>query len=138
MALKVHYKTFKSLIKPYLEVKKHHFWKLWNTRRQYIDFRFSLEICTILPNDVIWHHSHSENLAHDRPVVATNFWYADIIHSILFRLHGLKRYYKTLKSLIIPFLKVMKHQKTVHWLQIFHGNMLNFTQWCHMASFTFR
>ena len=98
---------------------KHHLYKLRNTRRQYINFGFSTEISTILPNDVIWHHSHSENFALHRPIVASNIWYVDIMLSLLFRLHGLKLYYETFRSLITPFLKVMKHQKTVHRLQIF-------------------
>ena len=39
------YKTFKS---SFLKVMKHQ-----NTVQ---DFRFSTEICTVLPHDVIWHH----------------------------------------------------------------------------------
>ena len=55
-----------------------------------------------------------------------------------FQAAWLKTLLKTFKSLITPFSKVMKHQKTVHRLQIFYKNMHNFTQWCHMATLIFR
>ena len=75
----------------------------------------------------LWHHSHSENFAPDRPIIATNIWYADTIHSLLFRLFGLKLHYKWWNT-----------RRQYIDVRFSMGNMHNFTQWCHMASFTFR